>query len=75
MEPLGELNAKLTRSAVGAPLAVLSEGQGRPCPYARANLADRDCFAEFMLSTFVTLSVNSVNALAMIELRSDDGKG
>jgi len=28
-----------------------------------------------MLSTFVTLSVNSVNALAMIELRSGDGKG
>jgi len=28
-----------------------------------------------MLSTFVTLSVNSVNALSMIELRSGDGKG
>jgi len=65
----------LTRSAVGMPLAAPSEGQGKPCPYARANLAVSDCFAEFMLSTFVTLSVNSVNALAMIELRSGDGKG
>lgn len=65
----------LTRSAVGAPLAAPSEGQGKSCPYAPANPADRDCYAKFMLSTFVTLSVNSVNALAMIELRSGDGKG
>jgi hypothetical protein len=63
----------LTRSAVGAPLAATSEGQGKSCPYAPANLADRDCYAKFMLNTFVTLSVNSVNGLAMTGMRTSDG--
>ncbi len=36
---------RLTQSAVGAPLAAPSEGQGKPCPYAPVNLAGRDCAA------------------------------